>query len=107
MSSRTAAAGVAAINALQLTRKHAFERKFDADERTFIAVNIALDGIELISLASNNHDRLITALTKAEAFIAGFEGDDLQEGIGELLSDIRAALASAVQTSAQSSKEVG
>jgi hypothetical protein len=35
------------------------------------------------------------ALIKAERFIAGFEGDELQEGVGELLSEIRAALAKA------------
>ena len=31
-------------------------------------------------------------LERAEAFIAGFEGDDLQEGVNELLADLRAAL---------------
>ena len=35
------------------------------------------------------------ALEKAEHFIAGFEGDELQEGVDELLSEIRAALARA------------
>lgn len=32
------------------------------------------------------------ALTKAEAFIAGFEGDTMQEGIDELLRELRAVL---------------
>jgi hypothetical protein len=31
-------------------------------------------------------------LERAEAFIAGFEDDDLQEGVNELLADLRAAL---------------
>lgn len=31
------------------------------------------------------------ALEKAERFIVGFEGDELQEGIGELLAELRAA----------------
>lgn len=31
-------------------------------------------------------------LERAEAFIAGFEGDDLQEGVDQLLADLRAAL---------------
>lgn len=32
------------------------------------------------------------ALMKAESFIAGFEGDELQEGIDELLQEIRDAI---------------
>jgi hypothetical protein len=32
------------------------------------------------------------ALTEAERFILGFEGDELQEGIEELLSQIRAVI---------------
>lgn len=38
---------------------------------------------------------LLAALDKAESFIAGFEGDELQEGIDEMLSEIRAAIAKA------------
>jgi len=37
----------------------------------------------------------IEALRKAESFISGFEGDERQEGIDEMLSDIRAAIAQA------------
>lgn len=33
-----------------------------------------------------------SALTQAESFISGFEGDELQEGIPELLATIRAAI---------------
>lgn len=35
------------------------------------------------------------ALSRAEAFIQGFEGDELQEGIGELLDALRVADAAA------------
>jgi len=35
---------------------------------------------------------MLTALDRAEAFVAGFEDDDTQEGIPELLGAIRAAL---------------
>lgn len=35
---------------------------------------------------------MLTELRKAEAFISGFEGDELQEGIDDLLSEIRAAI---------------
>ena len=41
---------------------------------------------------------LLAALERAEAFIAGFEDDDTQEGITEMLAAIRAALASAKGT---------
>lgn len=34
----------------------------------------------------------LQTLDRAERFISGFEGDDRQEGVGELLADIRAAL---------------
>lgn len=37
-------------------------------------------------------DALTHALVRAEAFIAGFEDDDTQEGITELLLEIRCAL---------------
>jgi hypothetical protein len=40
----------------------------------------------------------LAALERAEAFIAGFEDDDTQEGITEMLAAIRAALASAKGT---------
>ncbi len=35
---------------------------------------------------------MLAALDRAEAFIAGFEDDDTQEGIPEMLAAIRAAL---------------
>lgn len=37
-------------------------------------------------------DALTRTLVRAEAFIAGFEDDDTQEGIAELLREIRCAL---------------
>jgi hypothetical protein len=38
---------------------------------------------------------LLHALKLAEDFMAGFEGDELQEGIGDRLAAIRAAIAKA------------
>jgi hypothetical protein len=38
------------------------------------------------------HSVLLTALQSAEAFMAGFEGDELQEGIDERLATIRDAI---------------
>lgn len=37
-------------------------------------------------------DDVLAQLCKAESFIAGFEGDEMQEGIDDLLSGIRAAI---------------
>jgi hypothetical protein len=45
-------------------------------------------GIE--EMISSTHP--LQLLERAEAFIAGFEGDDLQEGIAELLTELRAAI---------------
>lgn len=38
---------------------------------------------------------LLAALDRAEAFIAGFEDDETQEGVAEMLAAIRAAIAKA------------
>ncbi|NOG70449.1 hypothetical protein [Roseicella sp. DB1501] len=38
---------------------------------------------------------LYAAAEKAECFISGFEGDELQEGIAEMLADLRGAIAKA------------
>jgi hypothetical protein len=43
---------------------------------------------------------LVEALRKAESFIAGFEDDECQEGINELLGPIRAAIAKATGAAA-------
>lgn len=40
-------------------------------------------------------EKLVDALRKAEIFISGFEGDETQESITELLSGIRATIAKA------------
>ncbi len=37
--------------------------------------------------------QVLPALQAAEAFIAGFEDDELQEGVPELLASLRAAIA--------------
>lgn len=37
-------------------------------------------------------DKLTAALVRAEDFISGFEGDEMQEGIDQLLAEIRAEL---------------
>lgn len=38
---------------------------------------------------------MLAELRKAESFISGFEGDETQEGISDLLAGIRAAIAKA------------
>jgi hypothetical protein len=47
---------------------------------------------------------VLEQLRKAEEFIRGFEGDELQEGIDELLAGIRSALSSAQIKAEQSAK---
>lgn len=42
------------------------------------------------------HTSLLAALCTAEAFMAGFEGDDLQDGVDDKLAEIRAAIAKAM-----------
>ena len=46
------------------------------------------DGVEDMILSTHP----IGTLERAEAFIAGFEGDELQEGVDELLAELRAAI---------------
>ena len=55
----------------------------------------SLDYVEPIVRAANAHDDMLTALRSAESFISGFEGDEVQEGIDELLAGIRGAIAKA------------
>lgn len=43
-------------------------------------------------LPAGDRAKLTTLLFRAEAFIAGFEDDQAQEGIPKLLADIRAAM---------------
>ncbi len=40
---------------------------------------------------------LLAALASAESFISGFEGDEIQEGVDELLAAVRAAIAKATK----------
>ena len=56
-----------------------------------IAESIAAKNVPIIVAAP----ALLTAAEKAERFIRGFEGDELQEGIGELLAELRGAIAKA------------
>lgn len=44
---------------------------------------------------SPEHAAMLGALRRAESFISGFEGDELQEGIDEMLAGIRGAIAEA------------
>ncbi len=45
-----------------------------------------------LALVLANQKKTIAALTRAEAFIAGFEGDEIQEGIEDLLANIRGVI---------------
>lgn len=47
-----------------------------------------VDGIQ--DMIASTHP--VSVLSRAESFIAGFEGDEIQEGVDQLLADLRAAL---------------
>jgi hypothetical protein len=68
--------------------QHHVERLQDAHGAAHCYVEI--DEKELVGGAD-----MLSELRKAESFISGFEGDDLQEGIAELLAGIRGAVAKA------------
>lgn len=63
-----------------------------SDAGTAIDYVLPGDGCELVSrLFGFVVTDMRAALAQAESFIAGFEDDDLQEGIAELLATMRAA----------------
>jgi len=51
------------------------------------------DGLTAITEANTERTELLDALERAQGFIQGFEDDESQEGIAELLATIRAAIA--------------
>jgi hypothetical protein len=69
----------------------------DANARRICAAVNACKGIptEALERGAIAAPRLLEALTRAEGFMSGFEDDELQDGINELLAEIRAAVAAA------------
>jgi hypothetical protein len=75
----------------------------DANARLLAASYNAFDSaakrlnVNAVDLAERMHDggiyHLLIQLKNAERFIAGFEGDELQEGVNHLLSSIRIEIA--------------
>lgn len=61
---------------------------------TITPPNGKLLGLDILNRLKAS-DRTETALRKAEAFISGFEDDDMQEGVNALLNEMRAALLAA------------
>lgn len=53
---------------------------------------------DIVARAEKETAGMLAELRKAESFISGFEDDELQEGIAELLAGIRAAIARAEGT---------
>ncbi len=49
-----------------------------------------------IEALRRSNTRLVNVARRAEAFVAGFEDDDTQEGVPALLGDIRYAISEAV-----------
>lgn len=62
------------------------------NERPTLAM---IDGEDATTAAGDAPHGTIAALKIAEAFMAGFEGDDMQEGIADKLATVRAAIRSA------------
>lgn len=50
---------------------------------------------EIVERAKQEAAAMLFELRKAESFISGFEDDELQKGISDLLAGIRAAIAKA------------
>jgi len=74
----------------------------EANARRIVACVNACEGIPTEALECQSkrkiseawvkqRDQLVSACKRAEAFIAGFEDDETQEGIAELLDEIRSA----------------
>ncbi|EMN3634430.1 hypothetical protein R3Q56_006735 [Pseudomonas aeruginosa] len=63
-----------------------------------------VDGVK-VNDPSSNEASTLSLLKRAESFICGFEGDEDQEGIDELLNDLRTAIAQH-QARAQAALEV-
>lgn len=48
-----------------------------------------------VDAAKSAFEALLAALRTAESFISGFEGDEMQDGVDEMLATIRGAIAKA------------
>lgn len=72
--------------AVALTQKRYTELRHAWERERYGAT---LDGIEAAG------PQMLAALVAAEGFIAGFDGDELQPGVAELLATLREALAAA------------
>ena len=68
----------------------------DFDKR--ILKNLVGDAIADISTLADLATDLLGALKAAEAFIAGFEDDEAQDGMAELLDMVRRPIAQAKET---------
>lgn len=53
---------------------------------------ISLRAVGKSAVEPDHRDDTVDALVQAEAFIAGFEGDPLQEGVPDMLAGLRAAI---------------
>jgi hypothetical protein len=65
------------------------------DEKTGNDVALTREFDESIASLIAAAPKMLAALDRAESFISGFEDDESQDGIDELLADIRAAIAKA------------
>lgn len=74
----------------EFQKLHPGKLAYDASGKVFVRSDaVAPPGLSRLERA------LLTALRSAESFMAGFEGDELQDGIDERLGTVRAAIAQA------------
>jgi hypothetical protein len=70
-----------------------FQRHLEQVTRgSFPMLGIAADALDRYAKAIDLNFSHLNVLMRAEKFISGFEGDELQEGVDELLTDLRAAI---------------
>lgn len=78
------------------TYNHMNGEDLPLDGNDFMSSAITLYGLcaesELFPVVDPSADPVLSALRAAENFISGFEGDEVQEGIGETLALIRSTI---------------
>ena len=80
---------------LEIQINYCADSKLYPNGRSACAVVLDHGVIPQIVKAVNCHDELLAALEVAEMFISGFEDDETQENIADLLDGVRKAIAKA------------
>jgi hypothetical protein len=82
-----------AIDATVVLERAIISKGFEHDGKTFPDTEIWTQCVPVTELEPAQHTAdLLELLERAESFITGFEDDEAQEGVRELLADMRAVL---------------